>query len=471
MGAQLTVNGSTLKGSGIRGAINAVVDYGAVADGATNTLTALQNAITAAAASGGKTVYLPAGTYRIIGTLSVPGGVVLEGDGKDKTIISSVSNAVIVDAVQGSGAYAFFGPKIRNLQILGSKTAGSSQVGLRVTDGTYVRDVEVSSVKIVNAGSHGLSLGNVFSSSFLNIFSDDNAGYPFYMLSPNMPSNYFQGLYAGTLNSGGNAGYRIRQGTFYCYSCNGINGSPAGSAWAIIGDKNGVDGAGSNVGAYAHFYDANFESWKLYGLRFYSNSYADIDGNYLFAADSSASGSAIALDYDLDTGAANPWTINKGHLSDSGTFANSPASFYANNLPIHANSTPPLRIDGDGPKIAGGSFQTTFYNSSTARAESLLRADAYQPTVTITTSTNYTKQGPRFIKASCASNCTVTLPSPDQYLLPEQVTVKNVSTTGIIVTVQANSGATVNGGIQKNYKFLSGGDAATTADFGISMAF
>ncbi|MER2507406.1 porin [Amaricoccus sp.] len=32
-------------------------------------------------------------------------------------------------------------------------------------------------------------------------------------------------------------------------------------------------------------------------------------------------------------------------------------------------------------------------------------------------------------------------------------------------------GATVNGGIQKNYKFLSGGDAATTADFGISMAF
>ena len=115
---------------------------------------------------------------------------------------------------------------------------------------------------------------------------------------------------------------------------------------------------------------------------------------------SSASGSAIALDYDLDTGAANPWTINKGHLSDSGTFANSPASFYANNLPIHANSTPPLRIDGDGPKIAGGSFQTTFYNSSTARAESLLRADAYQPTVTITTSTNYTKQGPRFIKAS-----------------------------------------------------------------------
>ncbi len=32
-------------------------------------------------------------------------------------------------------------------------------------------------------------------------------------------------------------------------------------------------------------------------------------------------------------------------------------------------------------------------------------------------------------------------------------------------------GATVNGGVQKNYDFLSGGDAATTADFGISMAF
>jgi outer membrane protein OmpU len=32
-------------------------------------------------------------------------------------------------------------------------------------------------------------------------------------------------------------------------------------------------------------------------------------------------------------------------------------------------------------------------------------------------------------------------------------------------------GATVNGGVQKNYDFLSGGDSATTADFGISMAF
>lgn len=32
-------------------------------------------------------------------------------------------------------------------------------------------------------------------------------------------------------------------------------------------------------------------------------------------------------------------------------------------------------------------------------------------------------------------------------------------------------GATVNGGVQKNYDFLSNGDSATTADFGISMAF
>jgi len=32
-------------------------------------------------------------------------------------------------------------------------------------------------------------------------------------------------------------------------------------------------------------------------------------------------------------------------------------------------------------------------------------------------------------------------------------------------------GATVNGGIQKNYEFLSNDDSATTADFGISMAF
>ena len=58
--------------------------------------------------------------------------------------------------------------------------------------------------------------------------------------------------------------------------------------------------------------------------------------------------------------------------------------------------------------------------------------------------------------------------------------MNKLASQGVSLTKQAyaltgqydlGGGATVNGGIQKNYKFLSGGDAATTADFGISMAF
>jgi hypothetical protein len=45
-------------------------DYGAVGDGTTDDTTAINNAITGAAAAGG-TVYFPPGTYRVNGTIEV----------------------------------------------------------------------------------------------------------------------------------------------------------------------------------------------------------------------------------------------------------------------------------------------------------------------------------------------------------------------------------------------------------------
>ncbi len=53
--------------------------YGAQADGVTDDTAAFQAALAAAAANGGGTVWVPAGSYRLDGTLTVPGGVELRG--------------------------------------------------------------------------------------------------------------------------------------------------------------------------------------------------------------------------------------------------------------------------------------------------------------------------------------------------------------------------------------------------------
>lgn len=443
VGAQLTVSAQTLKGSGIRTAINAVVDYGAVCDGATNTLVALQNAVNAGAAAGGADVQLPAGNCRISGTLTVPGGVVLEGTGMQKTIISSVTNAVIINGVVGTGAYAFLGPTIKDLRIQGSKTAGTSQIALKMDDGTYFAQGVVENVQISTAGSHGLYVGNAFSSRFINIYSDDNAGYPFYINSANMPSNHYESLYAQAVNAGGNAGFRVLAGDFICISCNGINASVAGSWNAILGQSIAA-GDASNVSAFAQWINSNFESALAGGIDHRYNSVSTFSGHNQFAGDGSASGSYIAIRYTIDSSIFPPY-FAKGVIDDNTVFANSPASYYANSSPIRANDLPPLTINGQGPKVAGGAAQTAYYNSTNTRQESLYRSDGYYPTVAVTTSTAFNNPGNRYYEVTCASNCTLTLPWPGWYQpAGEPVVIKNLSPTSVIVTLSANSGGSVN---------------------------
>ena len=439
---------SCVSGTGVRYALNVKQSpYNCVGDGVTDDTTCFQDAIDDAALVGGYMVYAPAATYKVTG-LSVPGGVTLEGDGMQKTIIYSVTNATIVNAVEGSGSYAFLGPTIRNLRIKGDKSAGTSQIALRADDlvgpDLYYAQGVFENIQISTAGSYGLYVGNVFSSRFVNIYSDDNASYPFYINSANMPSNHYESLYAQGLNSGGNAGFRVAAGNFICISCNGINASAAGSYNAIIGSKIGVDGATSNISAYAQWINCNFESALAGGIYHYYNSRSDFSGHNQFAGDGSASGSYKALVYEVDTGVYPPYFI-KGRIDDNTVFASSPAAFYANSSPIWSNDVPPLTIDGQGPKIAGGAFQTTYYNSTNARSESLYRSDAYTPVTTVTTSTSFTNPGNTYYEVTCGSNCTLTLPWPGWYQPAGQpVVVKNLSTTGIVVTLAANSGGSVN---------------------------
>lgn len=496
----------------LAGAINPKTDYNCVGDDVADDTTCLTNAITAAVAAGGQTIKLDAGTYRTTAKLTVPGGVRIVGDGRDKTLIHGTANDVILDLVQGTGTHAFNGPTLEHLGVRGS-SSGANQIGVRTDDALYVAHVMLNNVTIRNTGSHGLYVGKTFSSTFRKINAGNSlTGYPFLLVMPNMPSNSFEELYAEDVNATSPAGFRVRQGEFFCTRCNGINNSSAGSAWMIIGDKIGVDGATSNVTATAHLIDANIESWREYGIRNYFNSRVVFSGLTKFAGEGTASGVAKPIWSEVDSSLFPPF-FSKGRIDDGAVFANdysevitgtvattsgSPTVagtstlfttelivgqlivigantykisaigsdtsltltanaaatvsgvtaqevYYAEGFPIHANDVPPIVIDGQGPKIAGGSFQTQYYNTTNARGEALYRSDALTPVVSVTASASFTNPGNRYYEVNCASNCTLTLPWPGWYSPGgESVTVKNLSATGIVVTIGANSGGTVN---------------------------
>lgn len=442
--------------SGVMEAINAKRDYGCVGDDSTNDTTCLTNALTAAALTTGKTLYLPSGIYRTNAKISVPGGVKLVGDGWDKSIIHGTGNDVIVDAVVGTGIFAFKGPTIQHIGIRGS-SSGANQIGLRVEDATYFAHVDIQNVAITDTGSHGMFVGKAFSSTFKRITSGNSlTGYPFVFDGINMPANHFEELYPGDVNSTSPAGFRIRSGNIHCISCNGINNSSSNSWWAIVGDKTGTDGAVSNRSAYFSCHNCNIESSKAGGILHYYNSTSEITGRSEFTGDGGSSGTYIALKYEIDTGGGLiPATFPKGNLGPLVVFTNSPLSYYANSEVIHANDLPPVTVESD-VRQADGTIITSYRNTANSRSEKLLRLDARKPVVTITTNTSYTQPAGTNFEANCALGCTLTLPSATLFNSREEFHyIRNIGVGTLVVA--ANSGTTINNG--GSYSLASGESA------------
>ena len=82
---------------GLDGAVS-VLDYGADETGGSDSTPAIQSAIDAVAVAGGGVVYLPEGTYRVDGLLSVTqSGTVIRGDGPSATRIGFTRHAAMSD--------------------------------------------------------------------------------------------------------------------------------------------------------------------------------------------------------------------------------------------------------------------------------------------------------------------------------------------------------------------------------------
>lgn len=85
------------------GSINAL-DYGAKGDGVANDTSALQSAMNAAA---GKTLIIPAGTYKISGTLNPVSNSIIQGAGATLTVMNTTASGAWMINLQGKSNVTF----------------------------------------------------------------------------------------------------------------------------------------------------------------------------------------------------------------------------------------------------------------------------------------------------------------------------------------------------------------------------
>lgn len=104
-----------------------VVAYGADPTGAADSTTAIQNAINAAVAAGGGTVYFPAGTYKVSSTLSINiAGVTLQGDGIWVTVIKYTGSSDCIRMFSTTQYTSGFGGGVKGLMVDGTSAAAGA---------------------------------------------------------------------------------------------------------------------------------------------------------------------------------------------------------------------------------------------------------------------------------------------------------------------------------------------------------
>jgi hypothetical protein len=156
-----------------REAVFNVRDYGAVGNGVTDDLAAIQAAVRAAEArfdrnptlvvnriSQAPLVYFPPGTYRVTGSITVTRQLNLRGDGMMTSIITSVANAPILLLRMGT-LRLYVAPTIRDLGIIGSHAGRphphTGQTGVLLLHDPSSTDATASieQCAIVGCGGHG----------------------------------------------------------------------------------------------------------------------------------------------------------------------------------------------------------------------------------------------------------------------------------------------------------------------------
>ena len=150
----------------IKGQYVNVLDYGVDNTGTTDTTTAIQTAINAAA---GRTVYFPAGTYIVSSTLSYKTattqsffapGIRLIGDGMLKTIFDNrVANGpmIDIDSLNHGGSYEASMASVLAEFTIKTTTSPANSTGIRVLNGFQI---QINHLFIVGMTANGIELEN-----------------------------------------------------------------------------------------------------------------------------------------------------------------------------------------------------------------------------------------------------------------------------------------------------------------------
>lgn len=444
-------------------AYNVVTDFGCVGNGIANDTSCLANAITAAQTSG-RAIYIPGnGNVYLTTGITITGRIRVFSDTDRRARIKSTTNAAIV-TIAGNGSPEFRGPTVENLEIVGDVGSGANQIGLNLNDPTnpYMHSVRIRNVTILDTGAAGFYLVDAYSSNFSDLFIENTAGYPLLYNGVNMPVNKFHSIYVGNIRASAPAGFRIIGGNFSCDSCNGINNIITGSAWAVVGQKIGVDGSAINLQASMTLDNSNIESYNVYGIRHYSDSFSVLT-NTTFVGDLANAGNLRPLEYEVITGNFPDRTIRNGFMDNSVVFHDGPYSNYVNSQVIRSNASPPVVIDSVGPGVAPANNQdpvSTYYDTTSTLVTPLKRGDAGFKRITVAGHADLARASYRYVEANCGAPCTITIAYPGWYLIGEELIIKDVSGAAATnpITITVNGGGTVNGGasyvINKNNAYV-----------------
>jgi len=438
-----------------------VVDAGLTESSTALTRAKLQAKIDIIYAAGGGTLRLRPIDYRIDSTpLNIRDRVRIVGSGINASVISSVSNAKIINVLTTA-----FNAAVVDFTIKGSVAAGTSQIGLEVEGSGQYWGFEIRNLWVKDCGGKGIYLGqNPFSIIWDNVHADNCAGYPFEFDCPIAPGLVLRNTYVHALRSTGAVGFRFKAGRFYCENLNGIDNVPTvtGSKWTVIGKKNGVDGDVVDSGANVYFNHCNLEQWDTHGALIYGSSTVSWDGFTVF--DGGGNVNQIGIEYDLAGDGSTYFSqyIKRGIIADTVDFGEGAAT-YKNSQPIHANGFAPLQTNGQGPMQGGGAFArcNTFRNNATSKVESLARADGSFNVRTITATTTLSpSNAPEFIVLTHTAPITLTLPNALWYAKAQTpIYIDDFSAAGASVnnvTIQA-TGSTINGAASYLFAVDKGG--------------
>lgn len=144
-----------------------VMDHGAVADGVTDDLLAIQSLLDSTGSAGGGTVWMPPGIYYLTNVLSVPSNTMLVGAGMNATIIRNPSGALPGKTINGNLTYASIAlvgvshSGVRNLCV-DHQTNGNDANGIVLgsATGTLTTHCVVDSVRVMGYATHQYLIWN-----------------------------------------------------------------------------------------------------------------------------------------------------------------------------------------------------------------------------------------------------------------------------------------------------------------------